>query len=274
MPRMIRSSVTSSVVDVEGLDGLAVADDRDRVGDRRDLVELVRDDDAGDALRRAGRAAGRAGARSPRRSAPRSARPGSAASPPWTAPWRSPPAAACRRRCPSTGVTGFSRRPTRAQQLGGLGVGPVPVDQAAAGPLVAEEDVLGDRQVRAERQLLVDDDDAALLAVADAGELARLAVEDDLARRTCRAGRPRTAPSSGSTCPAPFSPQIAWTSPRRTVRLTSCRALTPGNVLVMPRIRRMCVGHVDPPLVGAAVRQPVGGSVRRRRTRHAAGAAT
>src|SRR5690606_15295437 len=38
----------------------------------------------------------------------------------------------------------------------------------------------GDRQVRAERQLLVDDDDAAPLAVADAGEPARLALELDL----------------------------------------------------------------------------------------------
>src|SRR4051812_43868479 len=39
--------------------------------------------------------------------------------------------------------------------------------------------------------------------------------------------------------PAPFSPQIAWISPRRTDRLTSCSALTPGKVLVIPRIRRM-----------------------------------
>src|SRR5690349_6479480 len=39
--------------------------------------------------------------------------------------------------------------------------------------------------------------------------------------------------------PAPFSPQIAWISPRRTFRLTSDRAFTPGNVLVMERISRM-----------------------------------
>src|SRR5215218_11136956 len=36
--------------------------------------------------------------------------------------------------------------------------------------------------------------------------------------------------------PAPFSPQIAWISPRRTWRLTSESALTPGKVLVLPRI--------------------------------------
>src|SRR6478609_3156214 len=39
--------------------------------------------------------------------------------------------------------------------------------------------------------------------------------------------------------PAPFSPQIACTSPRRTSRVTSCSALTPGNSLVIWRISRM-----------------------------------
>src|SRR5690606_35790756 len=65
-------------------------------------------------------------------------------------------------------------------ELGGLVVGAVPVDDAALGTLVAEEDVLRDRQLRAERQLLVDDDDAGVLAVADAAELALPPVEDDL----------------------------------------------------------------------------------------------
>src|SRR4051794_18979980 len=36
--------------------------------------------------------------------------------------------------------------------------------------------------------------------------------------------------------PAPFSPQMAWISPERTTRLTSARALTPGNSLVIDRI--------------------------------------
>src|SRR3954453_12234404 len=34
--------------------------------------------------------------------------------------------------------------------------------------------------------------------------------------------------------PAPFSPTIAWMVPRRTVRLTSELATTPGNRLVIP----------------------------------------
>ena len=36
--------------------------------------------------------------------------------------------------------------------------------------------------------------------------------------------------------PAPFSPQMAWISPRSTVSETSCSALTPGKVLVIDRI--------------------------------------
>ena len=44
-----------------------------------------------------------------------------------------------------------------------------------------EEDVLGDRELRDERQLLVDDDDALVLAVADAVEAALLALVEELA---------------------------------------------------------------------------------------------
>ena len=40
---------------------------------------------------------------------------------------------------------------------------PAPVDEAAAHRLAADEDVLGDRHVRRERELLVDRDDAELL---------------------------------------------------------------------------------------------------------------
>ena len=47
--------------------------------------------------------------------------------------------------------------------------------------LVAEEDVLGDRQVGAQRQLLVDDDDAHGLGIPDGAEFADVAVIDDLA---------------------------------------------------------------------------------------------
>jgi hypothetical protein len=45
--------------------------------------------------------------------------------------------------------------------------------------------------------------------------------------------------------PAPFSPTSAWISPALTVRLTSSRALTPGNVLVIPRISRIAfIGYL------------------------------
>ena len=68
------------------------------------------------------------------------------------------------------------------EQLLRLLVGLVPVDEAdRALDLVVEEDVLGDRQVRAERQLLVDDDDALRLAVAQVVEVHGLVLEDDLA---------------------------------------------------------------------------------------------
>src|SRR5256714_10151855 len=38
--------------------------------------------------------------------------------------------------------------------------------------------------------------------------------------------------------PAPFSPMSAWTSPRRTVKSTPCKALTPGKFFARPRISR------------------------------------
>src|SRR3954469_22647446 len=54
--------------------------------------------------------------------------------------------------------------------------------------------------------------------------------------------------------PAPFSPQIAWTSPRRTTIDTSDRALTPGNSLVIFRISRMTLpGGVSEPAAPSGV---------------------
>ena len=87
-------------------------------------------------------------------------------------------------------------------------VGLVPVDDTAGLPLVAEEDVLGDRQVRAQRELLVDDDDSALLGVTDALETARLALEDDVARRSVPCGYTPLSTFIRVDFPAPFSPQI------------------------------------------------------------------
>ena len=63
------------------------------------------------------------------------------------------------------------------QQRAGARLVGVPVDDAVLGVLVAEEDVFGDRQHRHQRKLLVDDDDALVLAVVDALELAFLAAE-------------------------------------------------------------------------------------------------
>ena len=57
----------------------------------------------------------------------------------------------------------------------------VPVDDAEPRRLVAEEDVLGDRQERDQRELLVDDDDSDALAVGDVPELAEPALVVDLA---------------------------------------------------------------------------------------------
>jgi hypothetical protein len=56
-----------------------------------------------------------------------------------------------------------------------------PVDDAAPAGLVAEEDVLGDRELGDQRQLLVDDHDAGGLGLLDTGELGDLGLEDDLA---------------------------------------------------------------------------------------------
>ena len=68
------------------------------------------------------------------------------------------------------------------EQLARLEVGLVPVDEAAGAlALIVEEDVLGDRQVGAEGELLMDDDDALRLAVAEALELHLVAHEDDVA---------------------------------------------------------------------------------------------
>ena len=67
------------------------------------------------------------------------------------------------------------------QRLGASAKDCVPVDDAELGRLVAEKDVLGDREQRHQRQLLMNDDDADVFAVGDAGEAARLALVDDVA---------------------------------------------------------------------------------------------
>lgn len=70
-------------------------------------------------------------------------------------------------------------------ELGHQGAGPaghgVPVEQAPAGRLVAEEDVFSDGHVFDEGQLLVDDADTGGLGIARGVEADGLAVEQDLA---------------------------------------------------------------------------------------------
>ena len=72
--------------------------------------------------------------------------------------------------------------PHDGEQLAGTSEGAVPIDDAEAGRLVAEEDVLGDRQERHERQFLVDDDDSEVFAFPDIAELDGLALVDDVSR--------------------------------------------------------------------------------------------
>ena len=78
-------------------------------------------------------------------------------------------------------VLGDSLQAHLLHQLAAAAERLVPVDDADFGRFVAEEDVLGDRQLRHEREFLVDDDDADVLAVGDAVEAPLLALVEDLA---------------------------------------------------------------------------------------------
>ena len=164
----------------ERLDGAAVAQHRDTVGDLADLVQLVRDQDRGDALlaefdqeveqrvavllrQRGGRfvedqqldlLGQRLGDLDQLLLADADI---------------------------GDQRVGVFPEPDLAQQLAGAPPREVPVDHAEARLLVAEEDVLGDRQQRHQRQFLVDDDDADALGIVDAGKTAFLAEEADRA---------------------------------------------------------------------------------------------
>ena len=61
---------------------------------------------------------------------------------------------------------GRFHQPDPSQQHAGLGVGGGPVDEARLRLLIAEEEVLGDRKHRRQGELLVDDADPGVLAVA------------------------------------------------------------------------------------------------------------
>ena len=106
--------------------------------------------------------------------------------------------------------------------------------------LVVEEDVLGNRKVGAQRELLVDDDDALGLAVADVAERHRLALEDDVALVAAVRVDPAQHVHEGGLAGAVLAADgVDLAAPDREGHVLS--ALTPGKVFVIDRISRMFV---------------------------------
>ena len=105
-----------------------------------------------------------------------------------------------------------------------------------------------------ERQLLVNDDDPGLRSRVDVLEGHRWF------EQIRRPAPDRPGPRGTFIkvdLPAPFSPQIAWISPRRDEHVDVAAALTPGNSLVMFRISRMtCPAGTLLPLAEAATGVP------------------
>ena len=107
---------------------------------------------------------------------------------------------------------GVEVQPDLLEHLGRLLDRRVPIDRDSVLDLVAEEDVLINRELGNEGELLVDDRDAGLLAVRDAPELLDLAAEDDVARIvTVRVNAAQHLHEVD--LPAPFSPTRPWISP-------------------------------------------------------------
>ena len=99
------------------------------------------------------------------------------------------------------------------------------VDHSEAARRIGDGDVVGDREVGDERQLLKDADDAGAIGGGRAN------------RKRRRAPSSTIRPESGATTPdrilmrvdlpAPFSPRMAWMRPANTVRSALARARTP-----------------------------------------------
>ena len=169
-----------TVVDVDGLDGAAVAQDGDRVRYLHHLVELVRDDDRGDpvvtefddeieqvpAVGIVERRGGLVQDQQPNLLGQR------------LGDLHELLLADADIR--DAGLRAF-RKPDPVQQCPRLAERLVPADDAVAAQLVSQEEVFSDRQVRHQRELLVNDRDATALTGPDVLELARLPVEQDLA---------------------------------------------------------------------------------------------
>ncbi len=165
---------------VVGLHRLAVADDGDGIADRSDLVELVGDHDLGDALglqaahqvEQVGRVVlvqGRGGLVQDQQADVLRQRLGDL------------------HQLLLADAEAFDRgvrvdvQADSGQQVDRAVARLRPVDQAALDDLVAQEDVLGDRQLGHQGQLLVDDHDTLVLGVLDPAEVHHLAVEHDVA---------------------------------------------------------------------------------------------
>ncbi len=180
---------------------------------REDLLEPVRDEEHGGAGRRAASRRRGRGGRPRRPRAPRSARPS-----------RSPCASsdsafAISTICcsaierPRAIRPGSSRTPSRSKISAACGVHRARVDPApGAQRLAADEDVLGDRQVGEQDRLLVDDRDARR-RVPRPGRPSTTSSPVDAQRAAVREVHAARGSSRASTCPAPFSPTSACTSP-------------------------------------------------------------
>ena len=118
----------------------------------------------------------------------------------------------------------MSGQPTARQQRLGAAALRAMVDEAGDAGRIGDADVVGDTQVRQQRQFLEHADEAVPHRIQRVGELH---------------GRPSTSmlPPSGRTAPAmilisvllpaPFSPSTAWMEPRRQAKSTPSSAVTP-----------------------------------------------
>ena len=121
-------------------------------------------------------------------------------------------------------------------------------------------DVLGDRQIREQRQVLEDHLDAERLGLGRVERQRRRAV--DLDRRRGRAGARRRPSLISVDLPQPFSPTRQCTSPRRTSQSIRSSASTPPKRLLTPVSRRNGVSSGMTSSVGGAA-GAAGGAPRR-----------
>ena len=135
----------------------------------------------------------------------------------------------------------------------GVRVGPhaPPVDHPEPARLAAERDVLGDRDVRQQVDLLVDRADARLLGVVRRREAHRLA-RRSAARPRSRGSAPVIALMSVDL-PAPFSPMSEWTSPGNMRKSTpSIAASAPKRTVAPVSSRSGAASSITPLCVRAA----------------------